>query len=349
MLINAYYYAPHNHTLLSEHLDADLERMAGLGTHAVSLCVQESQFTNWHQQRLRNVVNRIHAHGMQAHAVPNRWAGLTAGWLDGFGAFTVENVDSLVEDESGRLCAQNEMVSCIHKPKVAQHMKTSLSRLFELFDFDGLIWDEPHSEACYCAYCRAINPHPTVAWRHDRLAAFLDDLSAFAKSLRSGIVVSLFIQPYTRDLLKPLLSTQHIDFLGSDGHIRATDYRMHRMKGTIFDAHRDCYPVLTAAGKKTLFLPEGHRHRDEDLAHYVTMVDRAFALPMDQLLYYYSAHEMSPDNERIFNQATWAAVERVSRAHAGCRPENQVAARAVPPGIKGGTKGVAKESGVQIP
>ena len=39
---------------------------------------------NWHQQRVRNMVDRIHAHGMQAHAVPNRWAGLVAGWLDGF-------------------------------------------------------------------------------------------------------------------------------------------------------------------------------------------------------------------------------------------------------------------------
>ena len=46
MIINCDYYAPHNHTLLSEHLEADLARIADFGTDAVSVCVQESQLTN---------------------------------------------------------------------------------------------------------------------------------------------------------------------------------------------------------------------------------------------------------------------------------------------------------------
>jgi len=65
MIINCYYYAPHNHTLLDEHLGSDLARIADLGTDTVSVCVQESQLTNWHQQRLRNVVDQIHARETQ--------------------------------------------------------------------------------------------------------------------------------------------------------------------------------------------------------------------------------------------------------------------------------------------
>jgi len=84
--------------------------MAGLGTDAVSFCVQESQLTNWHQQRVRSMVDRIHAHGMKAHAVPNRWAGLFAGWLDGFGRFTVENPDTLIQSEEGTILKKGEIM-----------------------------------------------------------------------------------------------------------------------------------------------------------------------------------------------------------------------------------------------
>ena len=59
-------------------------------------------------------------------------------------------------------------------------------------------------------------------------------------------------------------------------------------------------------------LLEAQRHRDEDLDDYLSNVERAFSLPMGHLMFHYSAHEMSSKNERVFNQATWAAVERVS-------------------------------------
>jgi len=84
------------------------------------------------------------------------------------------------------------------------------------------------------------------------------------------------------------------------------------MKGTIFESYQKFDPLLQDAGKKTFFLLEAQRHRDEDLHNYLDNVEKAFALPMDHLMYYYSAHEMSPENERIFNQATWECVRRIS-------------------------------------
>ena len=311
MIINCYYYAPHNHTLLSEHLDSDLARIAKLGTDAVSVCVQESQLTNWHQQRLRNVVNQIHAHGMQAHAVPNRWAGLVAGWLDGFGRFTLENPDTLVQSEKGRPQATGEMVSCVNNPKVAQHIRHSLSTLFEHFDFDGLIWDEPHSRRCRCEYCTQLCKWSDENWHHKRFADFMDEMSLYAKTLREGLLVSLFVEPHQRSLLEAMLDKENIDYLGSDGHVRSPDHQMHRMKGTIFGAYDEFEPLLSAAGKQRFFLLEAQRHRDDDLEDYLENVDRAFDLSMEHLMYYFSAHEMSARNEECFNDATWSAVRRV--------------------------------------
>ena len=311
MFLNCYYYAPHNHTLLVEHLDADLERMVGLGTHAVSLCVAESQLTNWHRPRLQRVLERIHAHGLKAHAVPNRWAGLVAGWFDGFGKFTIEHRDTLIRNADGSLRIGGEMVSCVNNPVVREHIRLSIKQLFTELAFDGLVWDEPHSDVCHCSHCTALEPHPTNAWHHGRTAAFIDEMSAYAKTINPHAMISLFVQPHQGDLLRALLATRHIDFLGSDGHIRATDHVMHRMKGTIFQAHAEFFPLLQQAKKPTFFLLEAQRHRDEDLANYLQHVDQAFALPMDHLMWYYSAHEMlSAKNEAAFNAATWAAVRR---------------------------------------
>lgn len=311
MLVNCYYYAPHNHTLLVEHLDRDLARMASLGTDVVSLCVQEGQLTNWHQQRLHNVVERAHAHGLQVHAVPNRWAGLTAGWLDGFGRFTLEHIDTLIQGKDGLPRVLGEMVPCVNNPKVQDHIQTTLQQLFDLYPIDGLIWDEPHASVCYCPYCRALAPEePTPVWYHEQFARFIDEMSGYVKTLNPGALVSLFVQPHQDMMLDAFLDKQTIDYLGSDGHVRSEDHTMHRMKGTIFDAHARFYPKIKGAGKKAFFLLEAQRHRDEDLDNYLANVDRAFKLPMDHMMYYYSAHEMSTGMTATFNEATWQAVAR---------------------------------------
>ncbi len=124
------------------------------------------------------------------------------------------------------------------------------------------------------------------------------------------VVTSVFIQPQNDVLLDTLLETKNIDYIGSDGHLRSPDHWMHRMKGTIFEVYDRIAPKIKASGKQTFFLIEGQRHRDEDLDNYLENLDRAFSLPMDQLMYYFSAHEMSLENEEIFNQATWDAVKK---------------------------------------
>jgi len=288
MISNCYYYAPHNHCLLTQHLDTDLRRMRELGTDAVSVCVQEAQLVNWHQRRLRTVVDRAHEHGLTVHAVPNRWGGLTAGWLDGFSGWTLNHRHTFLPDGEG------EGFSDPSHPEVRAHFEKHLARLLGEWDFDGLIWDEPRP------------PRPEIV-------AFLDQMSAFAKGVRGDVVVSLFAEAGDLHLADPLAATKHIDYLGADGHVRSEVHQMHRMKNTIWRTHNAFAEPLVAAGKKTVFLLEAQRHRDEDLGDYLANVDRAFALPMDHLVWYYSAHEMSPAFEAAFNKATWRAAARAKQ------------------------------------
>jgi hypothetical protein len=289
MLLNSYYYAPHNHSLLGSHLRADLEHMRELGANAVSLCVQEDQLWNWHSRRLHNVVELARSLGLQVYAVPNRWCGLVAGWLDGHSNWTLEHPYSFLSGEM-EIAVSDPLL-----PEVRHHFEKSLRILVQDYAFDGVIWDEPRSAA-------------------PEIVTFLDEMSAYAKSLRPGLVLSMFAESGRLETAPHYAATRHIDYLGSDGHVRDDSHQMHRMKNTIFRAHAAFHPVLTAAGKKTMYLLEAQRHRDEDLEAYLAVLDRAFALPMDQLMFYYSAHEMSLANEDRFNAATWAAVQKVARA-----------------------------------
>ncbi len=310
MLVNCYYYAPHNHTLLASHMRHDLERIAEMGTDIVSFCVQEGQLSNWHQQRIRNAISLIHEYGMKAHAVPNRWAGLVAGWLDGFGRFTLDNPDTLIQPIGDAPMVFGEMVSCINNPKTRAHIKETLRYLLDRYDFDGLIWDEPHAAACGCRFCRELcAEEPTELWYHECFATFIDEMSGMIKNTNPDAVVSVFVQPFQRMMLETFLDKAHVDYLGSDGHVRDPSHQMHRMKRTIFEAYEEFQPVLEKAGKKSFYLLEAQRHRDEDLENYLENIDRAFALKMDHLMYYYSAHEMSLENEDRFNEETWTRVK----------------------------------------
>ncbi|MCG8526491.1 MAG: hypothetical protein MI748_08940 [Opitutales bacterium] len=287
-ILNCYYYAPHNHSILHRHLDWDLEKMLSLGTDTISICVQEDGMKNWHQKRIRNFVKLAKSKGLKVHAVPNRWCGLLAGWLDGFSWWTLENADTWYEDLPVGF-------SNPKSDKVQSHYKENLKILLDEFEFDGIIWDEP----------RPAKPE---------VIEFLDEMSEFAKNISREVVISMFADAPKLDLAEIFAKTRHMDYLGSDGHVRSVDHQMHRMKTTIFEAHAKYYPILEEAKKKTFFLLEGQRHRDEDLENYLENLEKAFALPMDHMMYYYSAHEMTYENEQIFNKATWDVVKKISES-----------------------------------
>ncbi len=313
MLINCYYYAPHNHSMLTEHVIYDLDRMKEIGTNIVSVCVQESQLTNWHWKHLDNFIKLAHERDLKVHAIPNRWAGITAGWLDGFSSFSIRNTNLMVENEKGELEISGEMVSCINKPGVSEYLLKNLRIMLKSFEFDGLIWDEPHAEFCHCEFCRK-KGIDSFEKAQDDFSSFIDMLSLEAKNLKNSFVVSAFVQPHHDELLKALLKTENIDYIGSDGHLRSPDHTMHRMKTTIFEAYDKYAPLLKNSGKKSFFLIEGQRHRDEDLENYLENLHQAFSLPMDLLMYYYTASEMSPEKDKIMTEATWLAVAALEKS-----------------------------------
>jgi hypothetical protein len=277
-LINCYYYNPHNHSLLDQHLEWDMAKIAELGCDIVSVCVHEWDLTLWPQQRLHNVVDSAHRHGLKIHAVPNWWGGILAGWLPG---------------ECGPKWEEDTTPG---KQLVRAYFEKTLTVMLDAFEFDGVIWDEPRPPE-----------------DHAQVALFLDDMSAFIKSINPEMVISLFGASDWLDFAPHLVPMKHMDYLGVDGHVRANDYQMHRMKPTIFQAHEAFYPVLNAAGKKTMFLLEGQRHRDEDLENYLENLDKALALPMDHLMFYYSAHEMSPEKAQRMTDVTWEKITEISR------------------------------------
>jgi hypothetical protein len=287
-LINCYYYAPHNHSLLQQHIQYDLDKMVSLGTDIVTFCIQEDQLFNWHSRRVRNFIKQAHNTGLKVHVIPNRWAGLLAGWLDGFSRWSIQNMDTWYENPEYRMQAFSDP----KRHKVHEHYKKHLRALIEDFEVDGIIWDEPRPYA------------------EKEVIEFLDQMSCFCKTIRNDLVMSIFAEAGALHHAEWYADMKHIDYAGADGHLRSEDHIMHRMKNTIFKVHDVFTPVLNKAGIKTFFLIEGQRHRDEDLDNYLENLERAFSLPMDHIMFYYSAHEMSNEKEEIFNRETWKVIAR---------------------------------------
>lgn len=332
MWINSYYYAPHAHSMRRSQIEEDLEIMKGIGTDIVSLCVHDWQMWNWMQPRINRFVALARSYGFKVHLVPNRWGGLFAGWLDGFDEFMLANPDILIQDRNGQPFRSREDDSCFsgriaafgctqHPKLQAYFLERLLPRLCDAMEFDGIVWDEPHSHVCYCPHCRALAPEgePTSAWQFAQTAKFINRCS---EAIRDGsgrkVTMSLFVQPGQTPLLRELVRQPALDYVGSDGFVRSPERHVQGWKKQdLFTYYDEIDPIMRAAGKKTFYLLEAQNHRDADLEDYLISIDRACRLPMDQLMYYFAAHEMSdPDNERKFNEATWQAVKTVAKQRA---------------------------------
>ena len=207
---------------------------------------------------------------------------------------------------------EDPMIACLESEEYRDWSRNFTGKLIRTFEIDGIIWDEPHSYFCHCPACKDDGIDSEIK-AHQLFAARLDELGKFAKQCRPDLTISCFVQPHDDLLLQALIPMQTIDYLGADGHVRSSNHIMHRMKTTIFEAHQKYAPLLREAGKKSFFLLEAQRHRDEDLQNYLDNLNDAFTLSMDQLMYYYSAHEMSPANENKFNAATWKMVRSLKR------------------------------------
>ena len=92
----------------------------------------------------------------------------------------------------------------------AEFMKNIKIMLFD-FGFDGIIWDEPRPQL-------------------DEIIHFLDEMSEYAKSIKPNVVISMFSMASGLHLAPVLAKTKHIEYLGSDGHVRSEDHQMHVMK-----------------------------------------------------------------------------------------------------------------------
>lgn len=328
-LINSYYYAPHAHSMRHSQIVEDLEIMKDIGTDIISLCVHDWQMWNWMQPRINRFVQLAHSYGFKVHLVPNRWGGLFAGWIDGFDEFMLANPDVIIQNRDGKPFKSDEgnhcfsgritAFGCTQNPKLrAYFFERLLPRLCEAMEFDGIVWDEPHSHVCYCPYCRELAPdgEPTREWQFVQTAQFINECSAaIRKNCDRKVTISLFIQPGQTDLLKELVLQPELDYIGSDGFVRSPHRHVQGWeKQDLFTYYDEIDPIIRSAGKKTFYLLEAQNHRDADLEDYLISIERACKLPMDQLMYYFAAHEMSdPENEKRFNQATWDAVRHLSK------------------------------------
>lgn len=150
--------------------------------------------------------------------VPNRWCGLVAGWVDGHSHWASTHPEALLpgSDEIGVCDPQH--------PAVRSRYEETLRVMLGEFGFDDLIWDEPRSS----------KPPPRCF-----------SMSAYARSLCPGLVVSFFAEAGRLDTVNHLAATRHIVYVSADGHVRRNGHQIPRMKNTIFTTYETAHPILT--------------------------------------------------------------------------------------------------------
>lgn len=294
-LIGAYYFRAGMFTMVPEHVRAQLDDMAAMGTDVVCLAVNDRDLV-YNHANLAFLVDESHARGMQVYFVPSRIAGITAGaplTADGLGyvhphTWTInQDGTPLVRNGMGVVCS-------FYHPEVEAHFITVVSQMITDYAIDGIIWDEPKSTNWqdFSDTARANNPDADFRIYMQDMAAFFSRINARLKTLRPDLVICHFDEACRRDeVAEESARIEHLDYYGTDGVPAAPvsdDPACNRRDQKVLPFYGERY--LTAAkanGCKTLALVENQRLSAEGVRAFAEAMPAIMQMDIDFMIYYY--------------------------------------------------------------
>jgi hypothetical protein len=294
-IINAYYFRAHMYTAVPHHIRDDMMRMADLGTTHVSIAVLEQDFRAAHHN-IALIQNEAARAGMRTFAVPSRWCGFFAGAPKVPSEFAAERTDTwmLKTDGSPVISGPSGPLCSLFHPDVQEYMLRLTTQLFDQFDFDGMVMDEPKKLHSIDYSDHARRQFDGRTGLDEQLSARLDfynSMGALMKQQRAGASFHLFMHASNRDeWIKLPAQMPMLDYFGCDGRPWATGATNERNwnRKCLLPDNLDAYiQIAQQAGKKTLCLAENYDLPDR----YVSLWDEGFPevarRPIDHLIYYW--------------------------------------------------------------
>lgn len=292
-ILNAYYFRAHMYTIVPRQVREDLKWMAGIGTNAVSIAILEQDLTSA-VENVNIICNEADKLGMKLFAVPSRWGGMFAGAPKVPSVFSVLNPQTWVLKKDGKPVTNSisGVISSVHYPETAAFFKSSLDKIFSLWNVKGIIWDEPKSFIMDYSP-KAVEKLGKDATLQDNVKAviqFYSDINVHIKEKYPDVVTNLFGYANLSDMIvSESVKTEHLDYFGCDGRPwRNEDGGQQEGEGKVLlGAGERFLKAAKEASKKSLWLIENHNMLDVDVPLLDKRMPEVLAKKPDHLIYYY--------------------------------------------------------------
>jgi hypothetical protein len=292
-ILNAYYLRAHMYTIVPKHIREDLKWMADAGTNTVSLGIIEQDLYAA-VENINIICNEAAKLNMKVFAVPSRWGGLLAGAPKIPSLFSVTNPQTWMLKKDGTTLFNDisGVISSIHYPETVDFFKTSLDKIFKLWDIKGIIWDEPKSFfADYSA--KAIEKlGKDAAWpAHIRAVVdFYAGLNKYLKDAHPNVSTTLFTYAdSTEAIIKEAALCTNLDYYGCDGRPwKNEDGGKQESAGKVLLGNGERFlKVAKENNKKTMWLIENHNLAHADIDLMDRRLPDVMKCKVDHLAYYY--------------------------------------------------------------
>lgn len=294
-------------TVVPRHWDDAFAHMRDSGFDGVALGYADDQM-RYSRRAFEMQVASAHRHGLKVHAIPSRLGGRVAGspiaswWVQ-------DHPESVIPELPG--------LACIEDDTFRDYSRDFIHTLFNDYDLDGLIWDEPKSSTAISSHpatIAALGEKPTAEQMAQSFANWLQELTGIARDARPELQVSLFNMPTVSPLFTERCAfIDGLDYLGYDGGFCRQSYyheppvkHKHYLPERWERTCREC----AGGGKQTFALVENFLMPKGVLGEFSEGLKAYLqeAHPDHLVCYYYGLNNEEPD-------AVHDAVTRIIRDH----------------------------------
>jgi hypothetical protein len=304
--LNAYYFRAHMYTLVPKHVREDLQWMADAGTDVVSIAILEQDLVAA-VENVTIIQNEAAKLGMKLFAVPSRWGGLLAGAPKVPSHFSVVNPKTWLRKKDGSFYTDVNVGvhSSIHYPETVEFFKTSLDKIFALWDVAGIIWDEPkiydkkdYSEAAQ----KSIADIENQALHNEAFSNFFSTVNKHIKSNYPDKHTSLFIYAnQQQEVIDSAARIEHLDYFGCDGRPWSVDEKgqLEQPGKVLIGPGARFIEAAKKNEKKSLFLIENHNMKEQNNNWMDQRLPDVLGMKPDQLIYYYYPRNVAKPEENM--------------------------------------------------
>jgi len=305
--LNAFYYRAQMYTMVPHQIREDMKWLADAGTNAITISVLEQDFEASFEN-IQFIIKEANKVGMDVFAAPSRWGGIVAGSPKVPSVFTVRNPQTWVLHKDGTAVDSSisGRISSINSEDTYQFVQDLLDKLFQNWNFKGVIWDEPKTISLdYSpAAIQKFGANPTMDQQIQANVDFYSRLNKHIKTKFPDKTTSFFVYAgFDDETVKKLAKIECLDYFGADGRPwdQADGGQLEGEGKTLLGNQGQRFIDAAHANNiKSLFLMENHNMPNSDIHLLEKGMPELLKMDIDQLIYYYYPRNVE-DPDRLMN------------------------------------------------